>query len=90
MLRHFFPMHLKSCLVLFGVNQEAGNVDEVQTNGQKEWLLSFSLENERHARLIVISQIDQVSHSVDKSGDERGHDGLLNGATEYDSVENAE
>ena len=35
MLRHLRPMPLQSSLVLFWVDQKAGNVDEVETDCQE-------------------------------------------------------
>lgn len=83
-------MQLKACLVLLWVDQEAGNVDEVEADSEEERLLALRLEDECDARLIIVSQVDQVTHPVDQLGHQSRNDALLYGAAEDYPVEDAE
>ena len=57
-LARLHPMHLKTRLELLRVDQEAGDVDEVEPNCQEECLLPLSLEYQGHAGLVVVPEID--------------------------------
>ena len=57
-LAFLYSMHLKTCLELLRVDQEAGDVDEVEPNCQEERLLALRLEYQSNTGLIVVPEID--------------------------------
>ena len=53
-LAHLDAMHLETRLELLRVDQETGDVDEVEPDRQEERLLALRLEYQRHAGLVVV------------------------------------
>ena len=57
-LSRLHPVHLKTRLELLRIDQEAGDVDEIEPNCQEERLLALCLEYEGHTGLVVVPEID--------------------------------